>query len=137
MHEFIYFGCVLNESGTDGVECRKKVVNGKKVAGTIRFLVNDRDLQLDCARVLLESLLAYVLVYGSETMIWKEKESSRIRAVEMNNLRRLLGNRRKDRVPNARIRELRGVMKGLMKVFSDGSAMWRQWRMEGLLRGSI
>ena len=24
-------------------------------------------------------------------------------------------------------------MKGLMKVFSNGSAMWREWRMIGLL----
>ena len=26
-------------------------------------------------------------------------------------------------------------MKKLMKVFSDGSAMWREWRMTGLLKG--
>ena len=32
-----------------------------------------------------------VLMYGSETMIWKEKEMSRIRAVQMDNLRGLLG----------------------------------------------
>ena len=36
-------------------------------------------------------------------MIWKEKERSRIRALWINNLRGLLGIRRKDRVPNARI----------------------------------
>ena len=24
-----------------------------------------------------------------------------------------------------------------MKMFSDGSAIWREWRMTGLLRGSI
>ena len=52
----------------------------------------------------------------------------------MDNLRGLLGIRRMYEVPNARITELRGVMKGLMKVFSDGSDMWRGWRMTGLLR---
>ena len=41
-----------------------------------------------------------VLMYGTDTMLWKEKERSRIRAVQMDNLRGL------DRVPNARIREL-------------------------------
>ena len=50
-------------------------------------------------------------MYGSETMVWKEK--SRIRAVQMNNLRGLLGIRRMHRVPNARIRKLWGVRKGL------------------------
>ena len=75
-------------------------------------------------------------MYGGETRIWKEKERSRVRAVQMYNLRRLLGIRRMDEVPNAWIREMCGVTKGLMKVFSDGSAMWREWRMTILLRGS-
>ena len=41
----------------------------------------------------------------------------------MNNLRGLLGIRRRNKVSNAWIRELCGVIKGLMKVFSGGSAM--------------
>ena len=61
-------------------------------------------------------------------MIWKEKLSSRIRAVQIKqkNLRGLVGIRRIDKFPNARIRELCGVTKGLMKVFHDSSAMWRE-----------
>ena len=43
----------------------------------------------------------------------------------MYNLRGLLGIRRMDKVPSAQIRELFGVTKGLMEVFSDGLAMWR------------
>ena len=53
-------------------------------------------------------------MYGSEAMLWKEKERSRIRAVQMDNLRGLLGVRRMDRVLNAQIRELCRVTKGLM-----------------------
>ena len=48
-----------------------------------------------------------VLTYDSE------KERSEVRAVQMDNLRGLLGIRRVDRVPNAWIRELCGVMKGV------------------------
>ena len=69
-----------------------------KVASSIRSLVNVRYLQLECSWVL------HVLVYGSETMIWKER--SRIRAVQMDNLIGLLGIRRMNKVPNAHIREL-------------------------------
>ena len=46
--EFKYLECVLEESGTDLVECSRKVVSGRKVAGAIRSLVNARDLQLVC-----------------------------------------------------------------------------------------
>ena len=71
----------------------------RRVAGTIRSLVNAVSLQLECARGLHESLLEPV-TYGSETMIWREKERSRIRAVQMDNLRGLLSINRTDKVPN-------------------------------------
>ena len=64
MSEFKY-------SDTDDAECRRKVANGRSVAGTIRYLVNAKGLQLECAKVLHEVLLVPVLLYGSETMIWR------------------------------------------------------------------
>ena len=90
----------MDESGTDGAECSRKVANGRKVTGTIRFLVNARNLQLECARVLHETVLVPLLMYTSETRLWEKKERSRKRAVQMDNLRGLLGNRRMDRIPN-------------------------------------
>ena len=67
--------CVFYESGKDGTECNRKVASRRRVAGAIGSLVNARDLQLECARVLHQTLLVPVLMYGS------------------------------DRIPNARIRE--------------------------------
>ena len=58
-----------------------------------------------------EILLVPVLMYGSETML-SRKERSRVRAVQMDTLRGLLGIRRRNRVPNAWIRELCRVMRG-------------------------
>ena len=118
----------MDESGTDWAECSRKVANGGRVAGAIRSLINARDLQLECARVLRETLLIPVLMYGSETVLWKEKKRSRIRAVQMNNLRGLLGISKMDRIPNVQIREFGGVTKG-------GSALWRQWGMIGVCAG--
>ena len=42
----------------------------------------------------------------------------------MDNLRGLLGIRRMYRVPNARIRELCGVMKGLIERIDEGELRW-------------
>ena len=67
-----------------------------------------------------ESLLLPVLTYGSETMIWREKERSRIRAVQMDNLRSVLGIRRMDKVPNAPIRQLCGVTKDVDEKIEEG-----------------
>ena len=82
-----------------------------RVSGVIMSLFNVRDLERHCAKSVDETLLVPVLIYGSETMLWK-KERSRIRTVQMENLRGLLGIRRMDRVLNARITELCGVTKG-------------------------
>ena len=54
-----------------------------------------------------------VLTYVSETMIYREKERSRIRAVQIENLRGLLGIKRMDKIPIARIKQLCGVSKSL------------------------
>ena len=66
------------ESGTDEAEYNRKVASGRRVAGALRPLVNTKSLQLEYVRVLYESLVVPVLRYGSETMIWREKERSRI-----------------------------------------------------------
>ena len=50
-----------------------------------------------------------------ETMIWKKKERSRIRTVQMDNLRGLLDIRRMDKAPNARIRVWRSDERGELK----------------------
>ena len=65
-----------------------------------------------------------VLTYGNETMIWKEKERSRIWAVQMDNLRGLLGIRRMDTVPNAQIRQLYGVKKSVDEKIDEGVLRW-------------
>ena len=54
----------------------------------------------------------------------KEKERSRIRAVQMDNLRGLLGIRKMDRVPNSRIREFCGVKKGIDERIDEGVLWW-------------
>ena len=56
-------------------------------------------------------MLVPILIYGSETMLGKEKE-------------RLLAIRRIDRVPNALIRELCGVKKNLDERIDEGVLRW-------------
>ena len=114
-------GCVLDESGTDEAERSRNVASGRRVSGAIKSLVNARSLQLECARVFPE--LVPVLIYGSDTMIWRE-ERSRIEAVQMDNLRGLLSIRRMDKVPNTRIRRLCSVTKGVDQRVDEGVLRW-------------
>ena len=60
-----------------------------------------------------EALFAAVLMLGSEAILWKEEERSRVRVVKMHNLRGLLGIRKMD------------------------TAMWGKSKMVGLLGESM
>ena len=104
--EFKYLGCILDESGTEETECRRKVASGWRVAGATRSLVNARGLQLECPRVLHEALFVPVFMYGRDTTKWKEKGKFRIRAVQVDNRIGLLCIRKIDKVSNAWIGEL-------------------------------
>ena len=57
------------------------MASGRRVPGPIRSLDNARDYQLQCPRVLHETLLVHILMYGNEAILWKVKERSRIRVV--------------------------------------------------------
>ena len=46
--EFIFLGCVLDESCTDGAECSRKVASRRRFADAMRSLFNARNLQLEC-----------------------------------------------------------------------------------------
>ena len=56
------------------------------------------------------------------------EERSSVRAVQMDNLRDLLGIKRMDKVPNVRIRQLCRVMKGVDEKIDDSVLWWRGWR---------
>ena len=56
------------KSGTDKVECSRKVASGRRVAGAVRSLVNSRDFQLEYSRILHETLRIPVVMYGSKIM---------------------------------------------------------------------
>ena len=61
--ELKYLGCVLDESYKEKEECSRKVASGRRVAGTIRTLVNAMSVQPECARVLHESFLVPALLW--------------------------------------------------------------------------
>ena len=63
-------------------------------------------------------------MFDREIMIWNENERSRIRVVQMDNLRGLLAFRRIDEVPNARIGQLCGVTEGVDEKIDEDVLRW-------------
>ena len=56
--------------------------------------------------MLYEGLLTLVLIYGSETVVWRMKQRSRIRDAQIDNFKGLEGIRIIYRIANLLVREL-------------------------------
>ena len=65
-----------------------------------------------------------VLLKGSVILIWGENERPMIKTLHMDNLIDLLSITRMDRVPNAGIRELCGVSKGVDERIDETIFLW-------------
>ena len=79
------------------VQMRESAVGRWQMEGGVQVLLGLWLMLGVCTlRVLHESLLLPVLMYGSKTVIWKER--SRIRTVDIGNLRGLLDIRRNDKI---------------------------------------
>ena len=61
-------------------------------------------------------------MYKSEEMVFREKEISRISAIEKNNFRGFLGYKKID----SELRCVKGVGKGMIKVFSSGLTILKE-----------
>ena len=107
--KFKYLEFFLDKSETDIPECCRKVESGTKCAVTIAELLNIRYLRLECARCRPEGLFLAVLIYGSKTRALREKDRSKIRYANTDNLRGLLGISRIDRIHNAWVKKSKRI----------------------------
>ena len=114
----------MDESGTDEANCRRKVASEKRVAGAIRILAKLGVCSLSVLASCMSHCWCMFLRMVAIKMKWNEKERSRIWDVQMDNLRGLLGIRRMDKVPNARIRQLCGATKVVDERIDEGVLRW-------------
>ena len=123
---------VLDEPATDGVQWRRKVASGTKVADAIRSSVNTRGLQLKCTWV--GYYMRHVLCLSFCMILKKWCEGRRrlwLRTWTAWDVCWVLGYKEM----NTKIRGLtewrRGWIKGLTKDISGGLAILKKWGMIG------
>ena len=67
--EFKYLGCILDETGTDGAECSRKVAIEMRVASAIRSLVNDKSLRVGEYFGFSDQIIIFYLKLESQAQI--------------------------------------------------------------------
>ena len=78
---------ILCKHGSMEGEVCEKAIQGRKVVGSLRHVMNGRIVNMEIKEALHDSIIVPTLTYASETWVWNEGQRSRIQAVEMSYLR--------------------------------------------------
>ena len=90
----------MSKDGSLEDEVRERVQQGRKVAGSLKAVIKNREVNMDVKRSLHDSIVIPTLTYENEAWTMQERYRSRVRAVEMNYLREACGVTWKDRLTN-------------------------------------
>ncbi len=109
-NEFKYLGSVMcKHGGTEG-ETREGTLQGRKVVGSLRHIMNGRSVSMEVKRDLRNTVIVVpTLTYASKTQAWNENQKSRVQALEMSYLRSACGVSRMDGMSNESIYERCGM----------------------------
>ena len=107
LDNFNYLEVMISTDGGMGEEVAHRVLEGRKVWGTMAKLWKENMISREVKRELYERVVIPTVVYGSETWSLSAQERRKIEVFEMMCLRNICGIRRVDRVRNAIIREVR------------------------------
>ncbi len=95
-------------SGTEG-EVRERALQGRKVVGSLRRIMNDRSESMEVMRDLRNAVIVPTLTYTSKTWAWNESQRFRVQAVQMSYLRSACGVSRMDGMSKGSVYEHFGM----------------------------
>ena len=121
---FKYLGSVMSKDGSLEEEVRERVQQGRKVAGSLKAVIKNREVSMDVKRSLHDSIVIPTLTYGSEAWTMQEGYKSRVRAVEMNYLRGACGVTWRDRLTNEEVKERCGVSVDVTEKIRRNTLRW-------------
>ncbi len=99
---------LCKHGGTEG-ETRERVLQGRKVVGSLGRIMKGRSVSMEVKRDLRNTVIVPTLTYASETWASNESQMSSVQAVEMSYLRSACGVSRLDGMRNKSVYEHFGM----------------------------
>ncbi|KAJ4445432.1 hypothetical protein ANN_07237 [Periplaneta americana] len=125
VEKYQYLGTIISSEGKIDQEIlnrTKKSVNA--YYGINNTIVGKKEINNKTKLQLFQSITAPILQYGTESLPLQDTHRTRITAVEMKYLRRMMGNTKKDRIRNEQIREEAKQDKPLINKIEEKQLKW-------------
>ena len=108
---FKYLGSLVTAVGRVEADVQQRVLEGSKVLGAVRSVLNGRAMTWGVKKTLYHQVLVPSVTYGAETLGLRQAEWRRLNVFEMKCLTPMVVVTRWDRIRNVEIRR-RGGYKG-------------------------
>ena len=105
----------FDTSGTDNKEISSRVIQERKCIACLNGTLWRKDIRKERKLNIYNVLIKSSLLYGSETWRLKENNKRRVKATEMDALRRSSRISRKERIRNVTIRQQIGLEETIIK----------------------
>jgi len=102
--EFRYLGTIFTKDGRDAKNIRHRVTQARKIIGALNGVRWSKNITRNRKKMVYNSMVKSVLIYGAETWSLYEDDRRRINATEMDGLRRAARISKLDRKTNEYIR---------------------------------
>lgn len=122
--EYKYLGILLDETGKQEAEINERVGKTIKLYYAMnQKFINKREISKQTKVKVFNTVYRPVLTYGCESWALTNRQRSKIQAMEMKYLRRILGKTRRDKIRNTQIREELG-MKPVLQFIEQRQLSW-------------
>lgn len=120
-----YLGVIISSDG----RIEQEVLNRVKKATTAYYGMNStimgkKEISNKTKLQIYNAVMVPITLYGTESLALQDKHLSRITAVEMRCMRRMIGKTRRDRIRNERIREEVGQKRTIVNKIEERQLKW-------------
>jgi len=122
--EYEYLGVIFYTSGTDDKEIRSRVIQARKCVACLNGVLWSEDIRKERKLNIYSALIKSSLLYGSETWRLTENNKRRVKATEVDALRRSSRISRKERIRNVTIRQQIGLEETIVKEIGQNQLTW-------------
>ena len=124
VNTFKYLGVTIDKDGIGQQEIHTRTKKARQVVGALNSIWWDKNISKENKKRIGKTMVETVLTYGCEVWALKEEDKKRIRAVEMDYLRRSAGRSRLERIRNEQIRLKMSAQETVIERIEKKSLRW-------------
>lgn len=119
-----YLGTTIGKQGFYEKECETRIIKGRKILGALNPVIWDPNISRKTKFRIYKSMIESVALYGAEIWQLPEQQKRKLRALEMDFLRRAAAISRMEKIRNERVKEIMNLHHDIIEEIEKKQLTW-------------